>query len=76
MNTTIQWKILPEICFADARYKRDVVTGGINYYLNSQVALKADYSHRRIAMGDYNSEKYYRVSSCLHRLVYSKIKKT
>ncbi len=42
--------------FADARYKRDVVTGGINYYLNSQVALKADYSHRRIAMGDYNSE--------------------
>jgi len=42
--------------FADARYKRDIMTAGFNYFLNPKVAFKADYSHRRIAMGDYNSE--------------------
>lgn len=41
---------------ADARFKRDVVTVGVNYFVNSDIALKADYSHRRIDSGNYNSE--------------------
>jgi len=41
---------------ADPRYQRDILTLGINYYLMSSVAIKADYSHRRIGMGDYNNE--------------------
>lgn len=41
---------------ADERYQRDVLTFGFNYYLMPSVAIKADYAHRRIGMGDYNNE--------------------
>lgn len=41
---------------ADNRYQRDIVTFGLNYYLMPSVAVKADYSHRRIGLGDYNNE--------------------
>ena len=41
---------------ADARYKRDVATFGVNYFMTPAVAVKADYSHRRIGLGDYNHE--------------------
>lgn len=41
---------------ADVRFKRDIITGGLNYYLTSAVAVKVDYSHRRIGLGDYNDE--------------------
>ena len=41
---------------ADERYQRDIVTCGVNYFLNPAIALKVDYSHRRIGLGDYNSE--------------------
>ena len=41
---------------ADKRYQRDIMTCGVNYYLNPAIALKADYSHRRIGLGDYNNE--------------------
>ena len=41
---------------ADNRYQRDILTFGFNYYLIHSVALKADYSHRRIGLGDYNNE--------------------
>jgi len=41
---------------ADNRYQRDVLTFGLNYYLMPSVALKADYSHRRIGLGGYNNE--------------------
>lgn len=41
---------------ADPRFQRDVLSFGLNYYLMSSLALKADYSHRRIGMGDYNNE--------------------
>jgi len=41
---------------ADERYQRDIFTCGVNYYLMPSMALKADYSHRRIGLGDYNSE--------------------
>lgn len=41
---------------ADPRFQRDILTFGINCYLMSSVAVKADYSHRRIGMGDYNNE--------------------
>jgi hypothetical protein len=38
------------------RYKRDLLIFGINYYLTGSVVLKADYAHRRINNGMYNSE--------------------
>ncbi|MDR3246933.1 MAG: hypothetical protein LBT50_10965 [Prevotellaceae bacterium] len=38
------------------RYKRDLMIFGINYFLTPSVVLKADYSHRRINAGKYNSE--------------------
>jgi opacity protein-like surface antigen len=38
------------------RYKRDLFIAGINYFLTPSVVLKADYSHRRINSGKYNSE--------------------
>lgn len=41
---------------ADKRYQRDLLTCGLNYFLNPSVALKADYSHRRVGLGDYNNE--------------------
>jgi len=41
---------------ADNRYQRDALTFGLNYYLMPSVALKADYSHRRIGLGEYNNE--------------------
>lgn len=41
---------------ADNRYQRDILTFGMNYYLMHSVALKADYAHRRIGLGDYNNE--------------------
>ena len=41
---------------ADKRYQRDIMTCGVNYYINPSIALKADYSHRRIGLGDYNNE--------------------
>ncbi len=41
---------------ADPRFQRDILTFGMNYYLMPSVAVKADYSHRRIGLGDYNNE--------------------
>jgi opacity protein-like surface antigen len=38
------------------RYKRDLFIAGINYFLTPSIVLKADYSHRRINRGKYNSE--------------------
>lgn len=42
--------------FADARFKRDVVTVGMNYHLLPSLALKLDYSRRMIDKGNYNNE--------------------
>jgi opacity protein-like surface antigen len=39
-----------------ARYKRDLFIAGINFFITPSVVIKADYSHRRICMGKYNSE--------------------
>ncbi|MDR1897174.1 MAG: hypothetical protein LBR10_10335 [Prevotellaceae bacterium] len=44
------------------RYKRDLVTFGINYFLTPAVVLKADYSHRRINNGKYNSENTFGIT--------------
>ena len=41
---------------ADDRFKRDIFTAGFNYYLMPSIAVKADFSHRRINAGEYNSE--------------------
>jgi hypothetical protein len=38
------------------KYKRDLLIFGINYFLTPSVVLKADYAHRRINSGKYNSE--------------------
>lgn len=41
---------------ADKRYKRTKLTVGANYYLQPNLALKADYSFRKIDGGNYNNE--------------------
>lgn len=41
---------------SDNRYKRDIFTCGFNYFLNSAMAIKVDYSKRRIDEGNYNNE--------------------
>ncbi len=41
---------------ADERYKRDILTCGLNYIMTLSIAIKADYSQRRIGLGDYNNE--------------------
>jgi hypothetical protein len=41
---------------ADERFKCNVLTMGINYYVLPNLALKADYSSRTIANGKYNTE--------------------
>ena len=51
---------------ADARFKRDVYTFGINYFLLPGIAIKADYSTRLIDKGNYNTERILGLS-----LVYS-----
>jgi hypothetical protein len=38
------------------KYKRDLLIFGINYFLTPSIVFKADYSHRRINSGKYNSE--------------------
>ena len=44
------------------RYKRDLITVGLNYYLLSSLVLKFDYSHRRIGGNAYNSEDTFGVT--------------
>ena len=41
---------------ADARFKREVYTFGVNYYLLDGLALKVDYAMRIIDGGNYNQE--------------------
>jgi hypothetical protein len=41
---------------ADERYKRDILTFGLNYFIMPSLAIKADYAHRRIGLGNYNNE--------------------
>lgn len=41
---------------ADARFKREVYTLGLNYFLKSNVALKLDYAMRKIDGGNFNDE--------------------
>lgn len=42
--------------FADSRYKRNVVTAGINYFISPNLVLKVDYSQRIIDNEKYNTE--------------------
>lgn len=42
--------------FAVPRFERTVATGGLNFFLNDNVVLKADYSHREFGLDNYNTE--------------------
>ncbi len=44
------------VTFADPRFRREVITAGLNYFPIDQIVLKADFSHRRLGGGDFNSE--------------------
>ncbi len=44
------------------RYLRDIFSAGINYYPLPNLVVKADYSHRRIDWGNYNSENTFGLS--------------
>lgn len=46
----------------DARYKRDLTTFGLNYFILPNLVLKADYSMRRIDSGNYNNENTFGMS--------------
>lgn len=41
---------------ADKRFKVSMVTAGLNYYALPNLVVKADYTHRSIGGGDFNSE--------------------
>lgn len=41
---------------ADRRLQKSVVTAGFNYYPLSNLVVKADYTHRIVGQGDYNSQ--------------------
>lgn len=41
---------------ADARYKKEIYTLGVNYFLKSNVAVKLDYAMRKIDGGNFNDE--------------------
>ena len=45
-----------EQIFADARYRRDILSFGINYFLLPNMVLKIDYSKRFIDKGNFNTE--------------------
>ncbi len=40
----------------DPRYKKDIITAGINYYPLKNLVVKADYAHRWVDRGNFNSE--------------------
>ena len=42
--------------FADPRFERHLVTGGLNLFLTPKVVLKADYSHRTFGDDSINTE--------------------
>lgn len=41
---------------ADSRYKRNVTTVGLNYFILPNLVLKCDYAMRSVDKGNYNSE--------------------
>lgn len=45
-----------ENVFADQRFNRDVITGGLNFFLTDEVVVKADFSHRTFGLDRYNDE--------------------
>ncbi len=45
-----------ELVFKDARYKRQVITMGLNFFILNNLALKLDYSMRILDGGNYNQE--------------------
>lgn len=47
---------------ADLRYKCEAWTGGLNYYPIPQLVVKADYKHRRIDHGNFNSENTFSIA--------------
>jgi opacity protein-like surface antigen len=47
---------------ADLRYKCDLLTVGLNYYILPNLVVKADYGMRRIDGGNYNYENTFGIS--------------
>ena len=45
-----------ENIYADLRFKRTIITGGINFHPTKGVVLKADFSHRKLGLERYNDE--------------------
>ena len=41
---------------ADRRLQKSVITAGLNYYALPNLVVKADYAHRIVGKGDYNSQ--------------------
>lgn len=48
---------MPNGIVGDVRAKETAITGGINYFLNSSVAIKAEYFHRLVGNENINNEQ-------------------
>ncbi|MDR2037276.1 MAG: outer membrane beta-barrel protein [Bacteroidales bacterium] len=46
----------------DTRYKRDILSFGLNYYILPNLVVKADYAMRQIDNGTYNDENTFGIS--------------
>ncbi len=49
-------EIVEKSQIADPRFKKEIYTLGLNYFLKSNVAVKLDYSMRKIDDGNFNTE--------------------
>lgn len=48
--------------FANERFKRNVITGGLNLVWNDELILKVDYSSRKVGNGKYNTENSFGIA--------------
>ena len=44
---------------ADRRLQKSVITAGLNYYALPNLVVKADYAHRIVGKGDYNTRIWF-----------------
>lgn len=47
--------------FANPRFKRSIITFGLNFMWNNEIIIKADYSSRKVGDGQYNTENTFAI---------------
>ena len=51
-----KWKKGGNVKVADKRLEKSLITAGLNYYALPNLVIKADYTHKIVGGGDYNSQ--------------------